>query len=132
MTFLNIVKKNKASNASQRGAATAVRYVRPRYRIHETDTGYQAQVDLPGVSRKGLEVNVQDGALEIVASRDWTAPETWRQLGGSSEQGLSYRLRLAIGEEIDSEGIKAEVANGVLHLALPKSEAQQPRRIAIN
>ena len=114
----------------QSSAVERAVYARPRYAIREGDTAYVAEVDLPGVSKSGAEITLEEGVLEIVGRRSWKAPEGWASVGGErSEDG--YRLKLAIGDQVDAQKIEATVSEGVLTLTLTKLEEKQPRKIEI-
>jgi HSP20 family molecular chaperone IbpA len=43
-----------------------------------------------------------------------------------------YEARFRLSSSIDEKRIAAKLANGVLEVELPKSEAAKPRRIQIN
>ena len=135
MTLLNITSaqqpEGKPSPCESR-QGEQIRCVRPQYRIHEQDTSYVAEVDLPGVPKGSVELSVADGVLEIAATRSWLQRSEWSPLAGVSEDGVNYRLRLELGDELDSETISAELADGRLTLTFAKAEEKKPRRIAID
>jgi HSP20 family protein len=135
MTLLNITKTQQpecstSSCGSQKGGN--LRCERPQYRVQELDTGFVAEVDLPGVPKGSVELSVADGVLEISATRGWQDRTDWSPLAGVAEDGLAYRLRLELGDQVDAEKITAELQDGVLKLNLAKAEEKKPRRIAIN
>lgn len=139
MTLLNVLKNNQpeaskgaaANPTSEDQQAQKIATVRPRYRVEELDTSYVAEIDMPSVSKDDLEVSLVDGVLDIVGNRGWSANADWKPVAGEAEQGVAYRLRLAIGDEVDAEKISANLENGVLVLTLAKAEEKKPRRIAI-
>ncbi len=135
MTLLNITKTQqpKCETAScETKQGDKIRYVRPQYRVQELDTHFSAEVDLPGVPKGSVELSVADGALEIVGARNWEGRADWSPLAGVLEDGLSYRLRLNLGDEVDAGKISASLESGVLKLTLGKAEEKKPRRIAID
>lgn len=132
MTLLNVLKKQSPAACEQATRPQAARYARPRYDIRETDTQFQVEADLPGIDREQLQVTVEDGVLEIVGVRSLEAPEGFRRYGRVDAESTSYRLRLALGDEVSEDRIAADLSDGVLRLTLPKAEEKQPRRIEIN
>ena len=47
-------------------------------------------------------------------------------------RGSRYFRQFRLGREVDPEGIKAEVRNGVLDLVLPKHDTHRRRRIEVS
>lgn len=120
-------------NAQVANAAKETRevFVRPRYQIESGDAAYMVSLDVPGAERSGANVSFEDGVLEISARREAEALEGWKPLGLPAAEAYTYRLRLAVSDDINPEGIAAQLEHGVLRLSLPKAAQKQPRRIAI-
>lgn len=104
---------------------------RPGYKINETTDAYTVTVQLPGVSKDGLEITAEDGQVRVVGRRAWQAPEGWTSLYRETANA-AYELVLTHDNAIDAEKIGAELRDGVLNVTLPKSEAAKPRKIAVN
>jgi HSP20 family molecular chaperone IbpA len=103
--------------------------VRPAVDIFETNVGLTLVVDMPGVSKESLQIDIDQGLLTIKA-------DAKSRLKGEAVQqefvhGNFYR-QFQIPNEIATEKISAEMLNGVLTLQLPKAEAAKPRRIEIH
>src|SRR5213593_3610476 len=85
--------------------------------------------DLPGVAPDGVEVHLEKGTLTV---RGEVSPFTQAGEPVLEEYRTGNFVRtFTVSEEIDPEGIKAELRNGVLTLRLPKSESRKPRRIQV-
>ena len=86
--------------------------------------------DVPGARGDAIDVNFEDGMLEI------HAPVPPRQDGESfllREYGVGdYYRSFRVSEAIDAAKITADFADGVLTLRLPKAAALKPRKIAVN
>lgn len=137
MTLLNITKTKQpetktACESSECKQGEQLRYARPAYRVQKADASYQVAVDLPGVPKGGVEIVLEDGVLEIQGTRSWSDRSDWSPLAGAAEDGLTYRLRLSLGDEVSTEGITANLDDGVLKLTLAKAEEKKPRRIEVN
>ena len=124
------VKQNTQVQEEQK-QVERIRYARPNYRIQESESAFVAEVDVPGVARAAVEITLEDGVLDVTGSRPTFAGEGWKRVGGVDAE-FAYKLRLAVGDEVDGQAIAARVEAGVLRLELPKSEKIKPRRIAIN
>lgn len=105
-----------------------VEYVTPAVDIYETDTGHVLLTDLPGVTRDGLDISVEQDRLTIrgrVGEDDERSPE-------HKEFKLrSYYRSFTLADEIDTANINATLTDGVLRLELPKSARAQARKIPV-
>lgn len=105
--------------------------LKPAYEIKETDDAFGVTVQLPGVTKDGLELTAEEGGLRIVGRRAWKAPEGWTALYRESVDA-PFELVLTHDNAINVEKIHAEIRDGVLRVALPKAEALKPRKIAVS
>jgi HSP20 family molecular chaperone IbpA len=86
--------------------------------------------DMPGVESDDIDINFENGMLTIHGKVKQRQPENTDFL--LSEYGIGDFCRtFRVSEAIDSQGITAEYADGVLVLHLPKTEAVKPRKIAV-
>jgi len=104
-------------------------YVMPPANILETTDGYLLEVEMPGVSKDGPEITVENGELTIVGRR-LPIQVQGRELFRESRR-LDYRRVFEIDPSIDTDHITAKIEQGVLTLHLPKSERVKPRKITI-
>jgi HSP20 family molecular chaperone IbpA len=103
----------------------------PAIDIVEHDDELLLLADVPGARAEDIEINVERSVLELHARVERGCPgnEAKRLL---CEYGVAdYRRSFKLGDGIDAEGVRAEVADGVLTLRLPKSEALKPKRIEV-
>lgn len=96
------------------------------------DTGNEIviTVDLPGVSKKNVELSVSGENVFIKATRTATAPDgytTHRRERNSFTFEQSFKLPVPV----ESQKAEAVLQDGVLTVTLPKSPAAQPRQIAV-
>ena len=104
----------------------------PRVDIHEDEAEFTVEVDLPGVNKDDLKVEVENGNLIIEAQRKVKPmAETSKAIRIERVARASYRRTFSLGDEIDGEAIKAELRDGVLHVSLPKREKALPKRIEV-
>ena len=104
------------------------KYIKPAVNIIETGEGLTLTADLPGAAKESLEVNVEKGILTISAPVSHTMPGTpaYREF-----ELASYYRQFSIPESLDHEKARAEFANGILTLRVPRAEAAKPRRIEV-
>jgi len=105
----------------------AVRTVRPRVDIFETERSYCLLADMPGVGAEGLEVTAERNTLVIHGRVE---PPKVRP--DYREFELSdYRRTFTLGEDLDAGGIAATLRDGVLRVDIPKSPDAQPKKIPV-
>lgn len=107
-----------------------MRSVRPEYTAREQAEAYEVRVFMPGVSRDGVSISLENEELTVEGVKGSGVPSSWRCVARESADA-AYRLRLALNVQIDGGGISASMADGVLTLVLPKSEAVKPKKIAV-
>ena len=103
----------------------------PRADVIETDDAYRITLDVPGVSQDGLDITFEDNTLKISGERTLAQTgEGTRVTRMERVHGRFFRS-FTLGTDLDSDGIEADLADGVLVLRVPKAETAQPRRIEI-
>ena len=104
-------------------------YIRPAVNIIETDEGLTISAELPGAGKDSLDVNVEKGILTISAAVS-------RNVQGSPAYTefvlANYYRQFTIPESLDHEKGKAEYANGILTLKIPRAEVAKPRKITVS
>lgn len=118
-----------AANGGSGGSTRQLSYVTPPANIWETSDGYVLQAEMPGVSKDGLEVTVENNELTIVGRRaqsDLKADLVYRE-----SRPADFRRVFDLDPSIDSAKISAKMEQGLLTLHLPKSERVKPRKISV-
>jgi HSP20 family molecular chaperone IbpA len=105
--------------------------LKPAYEVNETPEAWGLTVQLPGVTREGLEITAEENVITVKGRRAWTQPATWTSLYRESVDA-PYELVLEHENNVDLDKIHAELKDGVLRASLPKTEAIKPRKILIN
>ena len=101
---------------------------RPLVDVRETAEEYFVMVDLPGVKQEDVTVEVHDQLLSISGAR--VPVEKGEELLAERPYG-SFARTLTLPKGIESDGIAADYADGVLTVHIPKPAEVKPRRIAI-
>ncbi|MGE3311796.1 MAG: Hsp20/alpha crystallin family protein [Limisphaerales bacterium] len=108
--------------------AERVQYLLPDVNIYQTPEGYTLEADMPGVSRDGLEIYLDQNELTLLGRRSFETPETTHYRESASS---GFRRVFELDPEIDTDRITARVENGVLTLHLARREQSKPRQIAV-
>jgi len=100
----------------------------PACEIEETDSHYLMSVDLPGVSKKDINIEVKDNQLFITGERKY---ENKNRRTSERCYGKFHRV-VTLPTGLNSENIEAQYQDGVLTVALPKAESAKPKQIKIS
>jgi HSP20 family protein len=112
-------------------ASSAVRTLSPRVDIEETDKEFRVRMDLPGVKREDLKVEVENDSLLIEAERKAETSDDVQVLHRERASHARFARRFSLGESVRSGEIQARLVDGVLELTLHKAEKALPRRINV-
>jgi HSP20 family protein len=102
----------------------------PRVDIVETDDALEILADMPGVTRDGVEVTLEQRVLRLRGRAELPLPEGVAPLYLEYEPG-DYERAFTLSEAVDPAGIEARVRGGVLRLRLPKAGPAKLQRIEV-
>ena len=97
--------------------------------ISETDDSYMIEVDLPGISKDQLNVELHDRELAITG--EIAEPKEEGKRRRRSRRTGRFEFRTSLPGDVNPEGVSASLSDGVLTVRVPKSEAAKPRRVEI-
>ena len=99
----------------------------PAADIYETESGYLIAMDLPGIDRQALEIDVDENRLLVKGTRAIDEPKQHR-----AERPRGKFLRtFSVPASIEQGKIAAEYKDGVLQIRLPKRSEQTSKKIDI-
>ncbi len=96
--------------------------------IWQDENHIHVEAELPGLTDQDVEVVVHNGVLFIRGERK--VEEGRQYLYNSRTRGRFERV-ISLPEEVDGENVQAELTDGVLRLALPRTPESKPRKIAL-
>ena len=106
------------------------RYYVPNSDIYETDDALTVVMEIPGVEKKDVSVNLESDVLRVEGRIDFSKYEELEPVYSEYNVG-HYARAFTLSDKIDQDGISAELEDGVLTLTLKKSKQALPKRIAI-
>lgn len=105
----------------------------PAVDIKETATELTFEVELAGIKPQDVEVIAEKGVLSIRGEKKAERKEGDESRYHVVERSYGTFFRaFQLPQGIEEEKIQASFENGMLTVRVPKSPAQQPRRIEIN
>jgi HSP20 family protein len=123
--------QEKKELAAKGEKTVPARYYMPATDIYETDEALTVVMEVPGVERKDIEVNIENDMLKVEGRIDFSKYEGLEPLYTEYNVGHFSRA-FTLSGKIDQQQIGANIEDGVLTLTLPKAKEAQPRRIKIN
>jgi len=86
------------------------------YDVVRNESGYEVEVPVPGYKPEQIDVTLKDGVMSVQAKSD----------------RRSFSRSFSVPEDVDTEQITADVADGLLVITLARRPEAQPKKIAIN
>lgn len=104
----------------------------PSCDISETEKYYLIQLDVPGVKKDDLQIEINNRVLKVSGQRDETRESKNDEKLLRFERSYGkFSRSFSLPESLDSEGVEAHFDNGVLQIAIPKLEATPTNKIEI-
>jgi len=101
----------------------------PLSRLSEDKDNYYLAVDLPGVKKEEIKINIEDNVLKIYGERK-DKKEDHRQHYSEIFYG-SFTSSFSLPSAVDSSKVKANYEDGVLNVTIPKSAESKTKEVKI-
>ena len=101
----------------------------PPVDIEETDDAWIIEAELPGVSRKDVNVEVRDDEVAIVG--EIMEPERKGILRRRTRSVGRYEFRVTLPGPVSADDLGANLSDGVLTVRVPKPELARAQRIEV-
>jgi HSP20 family protein len=131
MVSQEVAPREKRELKESQERTEAGRFFSPYADIHETDRAVVVSLEVPGVDRNAIDIQLEKGVLTVKGTIDATKYESLRPIYSEYNVGNFVRT-FTVSPKIDSSGIAATVADGVLTIELPKAKEAMARRIAVS
>lgn len=105
--------------------------VNPSCEVTETKSEYQVKVDLPGVQKDQIKIDLHDGVLTISGERKEERKEDDKKRHFTECYYGSFSRSFSFPIKVDSERVDAKFDSGVLTISVPKTESSRARQISI-
>lgn len=103
----------------------------PALDLYQSNDDITAVIELPGMRKEDIEIQLHDGTLTISGerkeeSRDGDkASRTERFVG-------NFRRSISLPTRVDANKVNASYKDGILTVTLPKAEEVKPKQIQVN
>lgn len=98
--------------------------------ITEKDGNYLLDIELPGCQKEDIKMELDDGYLTVMASRNTNKEEKDDQGNVIRQERTSgtFQRSFYVGDDVSETDIKASYNNGELKVIVPKREAKLPEK----
>lgn len=114
------------------GGEASDRSWNPVVDIYETDNDIVVKAEAPGVDKKDLSVDINDGVLMVKGERKSTEEVKEEKFYRRERVYGKFQRSFQLPEGTDYDKINADFKDGVLTVTIPKAEAKKPRQITVH
>ena len=100
----------------------------PKVNVYEYDEKVGIIAEIPGLDKKHLNVEVEDGVLTVSGEKHHIKEDEKAKVLRRELKASSFKRNFELGENLDGENIKATFKNGILNIDIPKVEPEQPKK----
>ena len=104
----------------------------PAVDIYEDDQNIYLKVEIPGVEKDSIFVDVKDRVLTLKGERTSENEVKEDQYFRRELSYGSFERAFTLPEAVSTDDIKAEYKDGVLKVTVPKPEETQPKQITVH
>lgn len=104
----------------------------PSVDLSENEDGYNIRMDLPGVDKKDITVNYQDGILTISGTRNAEEKKEGDNFLRIERRSGEFSRSFKIPNAIQTNKINAGYENGVLNITLLKADEVKPVKVKVS
>ena len=92
----------------------------PKADYYETENGFALEVELPGVKKEDMDIQVEKNIITVKATRV-----------RSKDEKFTFERSFRLADDIDTENIKVSLENGILKFDLSKKAQAAARKLTI-
>jgi len=128
-TDLEVQEKKEVVEREER--TVPAKYYVPAADIHETDSALSVVLEMPGVEKENVTVQIDRDVLRVEGRIDFSGYADTEPLYTEYNVG-HYARSFSLSSLVDRSNIGAKMNDGVLTLTLHKKQEVQPRQIQVN
>ena len=92
----------------------------PKVNVYEYDVKIGIVAEIPGLNKKQLNVDVEDGILTISGDKHSAFESDGAKILRKELKESSFKRSFELGELLDGDSIKSNFKDGVLNISIPK------------
>ena len=100
----------------------------PKVNVYEYEDKVGIVAEIPGLNKKQLNVDVEEGVLTISGDKHSTFEDDGAKVLRRELKQSSFKRSFELGELLDGDNISATFKDGILTVAIPKVEPEKPKK----
>ena len=100
----------------------------PKVNVYEYDTKIGVIAEIPGLDKKDLNVEVEEGVLTVSGDKSHGFDEGKAKVLRRELKHSSFKRQFTLGEMLDGDNISANFKDGILSIEIPKIEPALPKK----
>ena len=103
----------------------------PKVNVYEYDDKVGIVAEIPGLSKKQINVEVEDGVLTISGDKHSVWDDTKAKILRRELKQSSFKRSFTLGELLDGDKVAANYKDGVVSIEIPKSVPEKHKRHSV-
>jgi len=99
----------------------------PAVNVKENEKGFEIEVAAPGLAKKDFNITVDNRVLTISSEKEEEREEKEENYTRREFSYSSFSRSFTLPEYVNEDDVKANYADGVLRLSVPKKTITQPK-----
>ena len=100
----------------------------PKVNVYEYDDKVGIVAEIPGLDKKQLNVEVENGILTISGDKHSAFEKEGAKILRKELKESSFKRQFELGELLDGDNISANFKDGILSISVPKTELEKPKK----
>lgn len=120
--FFNLSTQGQ-SRINRRFSEDAKAVYQPATNFFEDKSSFSVELELPGFTKKEIELESKQGELHVSGSR--------KRKEDDSKSDITFKRSFSLPDLVDADKIGARLENGLLTITIPKAEEAKPVQITV-
>jgi HSP20 family protein len=103
----------------------------PKVNVYEYDDKVGIIAEIPGLKKKQLNIEVEDGVLTISGDKHGIEEQEGATVLRRELKASSFKRSFQLGELLDDSRVDANFNDGILSISIPKTEPEKPKKTCV-
>jgi HSP20 family protein len=103
----------------------------PYVDLEDRDKDFLLKAEMPGFKKEDIDIEATGDTVEIKAMTGWKYDEKTKKYICRERSCESFHRIVELPEEIKTEGVEADLKDGILEIVLPKKAPKPKKKVSI-